>query len=210
LSGFGSGVAEVAVAVFVNTVPVAVAGVFITNVKVALALAGSVATVHVMVPPDPTGGTELQSKAGPLFWLADTKVIPTGISSVSDTFNAVSVPRFVRTTVNETLLPGAAEAGPLLVTCRSAPAPVVGCVNRRWTASDTRGTTMKTSAVPRPRRIAPSRRIRTDIIEILPKNLVTEVSSKGGEPENRSGNDSEGGALVHVTFTLRSRVVQVP
>jgi hypothetical protein len=150
-----------AAAVFMNVEPsAAFAGMFITKVKVALVLAAKDASVHVMVPTDPTGGS-VQVNAGPLFWVSDTKLIPVGTSSVSDTFEAFSVPRFVTTTVNETLLPGRADAGPLLVTRRSAPAPPgVGCVNSKWTASETRGTNMRTRAVPR---IAASRRILTDI-----------------------------------------------
>ena len=165
MSGFGSGVCELAVAAFMNVVPTAVsADAFIVKVNVALVLAGSVAIVQVMVPPDPTGGS-VHINAGPLSWLLDTKVIPVGTSSVSDTVKALSGPRFVRTTLNATLLPGTTEAGPLLVTERSAPANVVGCINSVWTACDTRGTTIRNRAVPR---IAASNRILTDINEILP------------------------------------------
>jgi hypothetical protein len=118
LSGFESDVAEVAVAVFVNTEPFgAPAGIFITKVKVAVVFAAKVAIVHVMVPPDPAEGVV---QIGPGSWLSDTKVIPIGTSSVSDTLTAASGPRFVTFTVNGTLLPGVATAGPVLVTLRSA------------------------------------------------------------------------------------------
>jgi hypothetical protein len=129
LSGFGSDVAEVAIAVFVNVVPCDVpAGMFITKVKVALVFIGNVAIVHMMVPPDPTGGS-VQVNVGPVFWFSDTKVMPTGTTSFRERLIASSGPRFVTLTVNATLLAGAAEAGPVLVTMRSAPATVIGGVN---------------------------------------------------------------------------------
>jgi hypothetical protein len=131
LSGFGSDVAEVTVAVFMNVVPCGVSpGMCITKVKVALVFIGNIANVQVMVPPDPTGGS-VQINAGPLFWVSDTKVIPAGTSSVRETLIASSEPRFVTFTVNATSLPIAAEAGPVFVTRRSAPAEAAVLVNKR-------------------------------------------------------------------------------
>jgi hypothetical protein len=68
LSVFGSSVADETRAVLTNVVPAGVPlGTCMTNVKVALEAGVNVAIVHVIVPPSPTAGTELQSKAGPLF-----------------------------------------------------------------------------------------------------------------------------------------------
>src|SRR6185436_12312403 len=127
---------------------------FITKVKVALSFAANVSIVHVIVPLDSE-----QLNAGPVFWLKDTKVIPAGTVSVSDTLAAASGPRFLTSTVNETSLPGVAEAGPVLITLRSAPG-TPGLINREWTASDTRGTTIRTRAA---HNTAANERIRTDI-----------------------------------------------
>jgi hypothetical protein len=109
------------VATLVKVVPVAASeAMCITKVKLALELSGKLARVQVMMPPDPTAGTELQSKVGPLFWVADTKVIPAGVGSFRETLVASSGPRLIRVTSKETSVSAAAFAGPVLVTKRSA------------------------------------------------------------------------------------------
>jgi hypothetical protein len=65
------------------------------RVKVEVVPAESVLMVHVTVPPEPTAGWLLQSKAGPLFCTIETKVIVPGNWSVHRTPLAASGPAFV-------------------------------------------------------------------------------------------------------------------
>src|SRR4051812_33153379 len=55
-----------------------------TMVKVAVAPAAKVGTVALTVPVPPTGGVA-RVKVGPLVWVAETKVVPTGTTSLRDT-----------------------------------------------------------------------------------------------------------------------------
>lgn len=93
-AGFGSGVAELIVAVSDVDVPGAIEeGTANVNWNDALAPAGNVAIVHVIGP------VPLQLKAGPLVWFVETKVIPAGTVSVSVTVTAFDGPVFAAVTV---------------------------------------------------------------------------------------------------------------
>ena len=65
-----------------------------TTVNVALAPAASVAMVPVIVPVPPLAGL-VSTKVGPVVCIAEAKVVPTGMTSVSTTPVAVAVPEFV-------------------------------------------------------------------------------------------------------------------
>ena len=122
------------VAMFVKVVPCGVAGgMLATNVKSALDPAVSVAIVQVIVPFVPTAGTLLQSNAGPLFWFAETKVIPAGSGSVSETVVASLLPTLRMVTSNDTSLPAGAVDGQLFVTARSDCACAEGASPRKMT-----------------------------------------------------------------------------
>jgi hypothetical protein len=119
-SSLGSKVAVDTVAVLLKVEPGGVAGgMFATNVKFAIDPDGKFAIVQVIVPFVPTEGFE-QLNAGPLFWVSETKVIPAGSGSVSDTVAAASGPLFITWMEKETSEPGAAVPGAVLVTERSA------------------------------------------------------------------------------------------
>src|SRR5258708_28701237 len=130
-SGFGSGVADEMVAVFVKVVPSGVAsGMWPTKVKSALDPLVKRARVQVIVPLVPGVGWLLQSKAGPVFWFADTNVIPGGSGSLRETVAASSVPKLKTVTANDTSVPFAALDGPLFVAAGSAP----GCARAEGTS----------------------------------------------------------------------------
>src|SRR5262249_42730268 len=88
-----------AVAVLDSTVPSAVAaGTWTTMVKVALAPAAIVARLPVTVPFWPTGGL-VKVKAGPDVCDSDTKVVPAGSASLSETVWASEGPALVTDSV---------------------------------------------------------------------------------------------------------------
>ena len=129
-SGLGSGVCEDAVATLVNVVPCGVAGgMWAMKVKFALDPAGKSARVQVIVPFVPGEGWLLQSNAGPLFCVAETKVIPGGNGSVSDAESASSKPKLKIVTSNETSVSAAAVDGLFFETARSA-----SCANAAGTS----------------------------------------------------------------------------
>src|SRR4051794_5987015 len=99
---FESSVAEETVTTFVKVVPSGVAGgICAVKVKSALAPAARLAMVQLIVPLVPAGGV-VQLNAGPLFCVAETKVIPAGSGSLTTTLDAASGPMLVTTTSNAT------------------------------------------------------------------------------------------------------------
>src|SRR5439155_1221985 len=78
-----SGVSVVPVAVLA-TLPPETDPALTTSVKVALAPAARLERVSVTVPLPPTDGV-LVPKDGPLSWDSDTKVVPVGSGSLTDT-----------------------------------------------------------------------------------------------------------------------------
>jgi hypothetical protein len=94
-SSFGSNVAFETVAMLVKKVPGGVAeGICVTSVKFALWPDANAAFVQVTVPPFPAPGS-VHRKAGPLFCVRLTKVMPGGIGSPSCALKAASGPMFV-------------------------------------------------------------------------------------------------------------------
>ena len=93
-AGFGSGVDEVAVAVFESVVPAP--AVTLTTIVTVTAPEGPISpTLAVTVPFVPTVGP-LQV---PRLEMQEAKVVPTGRGSVMPTFAATAGPLFVTTTV---------------------------------------------------------------------------------------------------------------
>jgi hypothetical protein len=93
-----------------------------------------IATVSVNDADDPTVSVAIeqftvapvvQLKAGPEFCCSETKVVPAGRTSVSETDDASAVPLFVTAIVYEMFVPAFALAGPLFTTARSAFALIV-------------------------------------------------------------------------------------
>jgi hypothetical protein len=109
-AAFGSAVAAVAVAVLA-TEPVAFGATCTTSANVAETPDGSVAMVQVVAA---------QANVGPLVCVCETNVVFAGSVSVSDTVCAFDGPLFTSAIVYVTFVPGAALAGPVLVTARSA------------------------------------------------------------------------------------------
>src|SRR6185295_10114306 len=92
LPGFGSAVDDDAVAVFESTVPLAtLASTLTTRVKTALP-GGSVVIELETVPPAPIGGVVFDHPTGAV---NDTKVVPAGNVSDSDTDAALLGPALV-------------------------------------------------------------------------------------------------------------------
>ena len=92
--GVGSGVVEAIVTVFDVDVPAGVlSGTLNVNWNVALAPEANDAIVQTIGP------VPLQLNAGPVVWLAETKVMPAGTVSVSVTLAAVDGPAFAAMTV---------------------------------------------------------------------------------------------------------------
>jgi hypothetical protein len=96
-AALGSVAAEPTLAVLL-TVPLAVALVATTSVKLAAPPLASVARLHVTVPPAPTAGV-VQVKAGPEFCTPDTNVVPAGNASVSVTLCALLGPALLTPTL---------------------------------------------------------------------------------------------------------------
>src|SRR5688572_8171983 len=95
LSGHGSKVSLVAVAVLRSVVPSGVLGsTLTTSLKVAVAPAPNVEIVQLTVPVPPTAGVE-QLKAGPLVCANETNVVLAGIASVNATLTAPLGPRLL-------------------------------------------------------------------------------------------------------------------
>lgn len=98
-AALGSVVVEDTFAVFDTLLPLgADAATRITKEKTAELAAGIAAKVHEIVPPAPAAGV-LHVKVGPLFWVAETKVVDAGTVSVSVTLAASEGPLFVTVTV---------------------------------------------------------------------------------------------------------------
>ena len=123
LPGFGSEVAEEAVAVFESTVPLAtVAPTLTVSVKTALPTP-RLGVEHDTVPPAPTAGMVQDHPTGDA---SDTKVVPTGSGSVSDTVAALLGPALATVMVYVRLLPALTGSGvSTFVTDRLADAPTV-------------------------------------------------------------------------------------
>src|SRR5258708_24088292 len=88
--GFVSVVVVVTLAVL-DTLPETLPAVLMTSVNVALAPLATAARLQVTGPPAPTAGF-VQLKAGPLFWVLETKVVFAGRVSVSCTVLAGEAP----------------------------------------------------------------------------------------------------------------------
>lgn len=101
-AGSGSGVAEVADAVFEMTVPLALEEVLTTKVKTTVPPETSEGALQTIEPVPPTAGV-MQVKAGPdagpLVGAADTKVVFAGMGSLRETVAASVGPLFVRVTL---------------------------------------------------------------------------------------------------------------
>lgn len=101
-AGAGSGVAEVADAVFEMTIPFAPEEDFTTMVKTTEPPERSDGALQTIVPVPPTTGVAQENAgpdAGPLVGAADTKVVFAGTASVSETVVASDGPLFVSVTL---------------------------------------------------------------------------------------------------------------
>ena len=116
LSGFGS-VAVATLATLVNEVPGNVAaGMWKTNVKLAVLPSVNEAMVQLIVPMESPALGYAQTNVGPLFCVPETKVMPAGMASVKVSVAVSSGPRLVTLTLYGTSVSTADWSRPLLVT----------------------------------------------------------------------------------------------